>query len=210
MLTAPIGDVASIPVNSEGLRVAKSWDPAKDQAAGEQCKAYGAAGLMRLPERLHIHWADEDTLEIDTDAGLQKRLLHFNGQWPGGPPQLQGYSTASWFKQLQQRGFLPPFGGPQPAKGGSLKVVTSHMSPGYLRTNGVPYSGNAKLIEYFDRIEDEGDTYLILTSVVKDPSYLSADYLTSYEFKLETDGSKWHPQRCKIVLPTRTLSNPQN
>lgn len=203
MLTAPIGDVSSIPVNAEGLRVAKAWNPLADQSAGNLCKAYGAAGLMRLPLRLHILWADENTLEIDTDAGQQRRLLHFNGQWSGGQPALQGYSTAAWFRQVQQRGFNPPYGGVKPGEGGSLKVITTHMTAGYLRTNGVPYSGDATLVEYFDRIEDEGDTYLILTSVVTDPTYLADEYLTSYEFKLEHDGSKWHPQPCEIRLPNR-------
>ena len=205
MLTPPVGDVASIPVSDEGLRVAKLWDPSKDQADGAACKAYGAAGLMRLPTRLHIHWADEDTLEIDTDAGLQQRLLHFKGQWDG-KPALQGFSAASWFKQVQQTGFDTPFGGPAPGKGGSLKIITTHMTAGYLRTNGVPYGADATLIEYFDRIEDEGDSYLILTSVVDDPTYLKDRYLTSYEFKLEPNASKWHPQACRIVPPARSTA----
>jgi hypothetical protein len=203
MLTAPVGDVASIPLNDEGLRVAKLWDPARDQADGAACKAYGAAGLMRLPLRLHIHWADEDSLAIDTDAGLQQRLLHFKGQWDG-KPALQGYSAASWFKQVQQSGFGAPYGGAAPGKGGSLKIITTHMTPGYLRTNGVPYSADATLIEYFDRIEDEGDSYLILTSVVDDPTYLKESYVTSFEFKLEANASKWHPQPCRIVPPSRS------
>ena len=202
MLTAPIGDVASIPVNDEGLRVAKLWNPAKDQADGAACKAYGAAGLMRMPTRLHIHWADENSLQIDTDAGQQTRVLHFQGQWDG-KPALQGYSAASWFKQVQQTGFGAPYGGPEPGKGGSLKIITTHMTPGYLRTNGVPYSPDAALIEYFDRIEDEGDTYLILTSVVDDPTYLKDRYVTSYPYKLEPNAARWHPQPCRIVPPPR-------
>jgi hypothetical protein len=202
MLTAPIGDVASIPVNDEGLRVAKSWDPARDLASGAACKAYGAAGLMRIPTRLHIRWADEQTLEIDTDAGMQQRLLHFAGNWDG-KPSLQGYSLASWFKQVQQSGFNPPYGGAEPGKGGSLKIITTHMTPGYLRSNGVPYSADATLIEYFDRIEDEGDTYLVLTSVVDDPTYLKDRYVTSYPYKLEPTASKWHPQPCRIAPPPR-------
>jgi hypothetical protein len=202
MLTAPIGDVASIPVNPEGLRVAKAWNPIAEQQAGEQCKAYGAAGVMRLPLRLHILWTDDATLEIDTDAGEQKRWLHFEGQWDG-KASPQGYSTAAWFRQVQQRGFNRPYGGVVAGGGGSLKVITSHMTPGYLRSNGVPYSADAKLVEYFDRIEDEGVTYLILTSVVSDPTYLTDEYVTSYEFKLEPDGSKWHPEPCRITLPNR-------
>src|SRR5262249_46270663 len=47
MVTPPKGDYASVPLSAEGRKVADAWDPAKDE--GEQCKAYGAPGLMRLP-----------------------------------------------------------------------------------------------------------------------------------------------------------------
>src|SRR5437870_1150077 len=85
MLTPPKGEfggLGSIPINDEGRRVASTWDPAKDEAAGEQCKAYGAAAIMRVPGRLHITWADDNTLRIDTDAGTQTRLLHFGVSKP--------------------------------------------------------------------------------------------------------------------------------
>ena len=198
MVTPPKGDFASVPLNSEGRRTGNLWDPAKDESEGNQCKAYGAAGLMRLPTRLHITWADDVTMQVDADAGRQQRLFHFDGpKWQGGEPQWQGDSVASWVRQLQSRGFAPPFGGPVPGKGGALKVETTHMRPGYLRKNGVPYGANAILSEYFDRVEFEGDNYLILTSVVDDPQYLNDTFLTSEQFKLERDGSKWNPQPCE-------------
>jgi len=68
MIAAPKGDFAGVPLNPAGQKIAKEWDPAKDEAAGNQCKAYGAAGLMRLPTRLHITWQDDNTLKIETDA----------------------------------------------------------------------------------------------------------------------------------------------
>jgi hypothetical protein len=199
MLAAPKGDYASVPLNPEGKKLADNWDPAKDEASGEACRAYGAAGLMRLPTRLHITWQDDKTLKLETDAGRQTRLFHFDGpKWSGGNPEWQGDSVASWFKQPQQAGFAPPFSGAAPGKGGSLKVVTTHMRPGYLRRNGVPYSGNAVLTEYFDRVELDGAYYLILTSELKDPQYLSDTFLTSEQFKLEPDESKWHPRPCSV------------
>lgn len=198
MVTPPKGDFASVPLNAEGRKIGNSWDPAKDEAAGASCKAYGAAGLMRLPLRLHITWADDNTLRIDTDAGKQTRLFHFDGShWKGGEPAPQGDSVASWQKQAQQRGFAPAFPMMQPGAGGAIKVVTTHMSAGYLRKNGVPYSDQAVLTEYFDRVEYKGVSYLILTSVVDDPRYLADTFITSEQFKLEADGSKWNPQDCK-------------
>jgi hypothetical protein len=199
MVTPPKGDFASVPLNVEGRRVGNLWDPAKDASEGNQCRAYGAAGLMRLPIRLHITWAGDMTLQVESDAGNQHRLFHFDGsKWQGGEPQWQGDSVASWVRQYQSRGFAPPFGGPVPGKGGALKVITTHMRQGYLRKNGLPYGANAVLTEYFDRIEFEGADYLILTSIVDDPEYLSDTFITSEQFKLERDGSKWNSQPCKV------------
>ena len=88
-------------------------------------------------------------------------------------------------------------GGVCAGKGGALKVVTTHMQPGYLRKNGVPYGGNAVLTEFFDRVELDGTSYLILTTIVDDPQYLNDTFITSEQFKREPDGSKWNPAPCK-------------
>ena len=37
MMVPAKGDFSSIPLNAEGRRVANLWDPAKDEAAGNQC-----------------------------------------------------------------------------------------------------------------------------------------------------------------------------
>ena len=91
MVTPAKGDVASVPVTPAARTAANNWDPAKDEAAGNQCLAYGAAGLMRQPGRLQIDWADDSTLRIQTDAGTQTRLFHFTGDATGAP-SLQGFS----------------------------------------------------------------------------------------------------------------------
>src|SRR6187401_3557949 len=94
MVTPAKGDYQSVPINAEGKRVADLWDPAKDEAAGEQCRSYGAAAIMRVPGRVHITWQDDNTLRIDTDAGTQTRLLRF-GAAPnsGSEPSWQGQSS---------------------------------------------------------------------------------------------------------------------
>jgi hypothetical protein len=74
MITPPKGDYASVPLTPMGRQVADGWDPAKDEAAGEACRAFGAGGIMRQPTRLRIAWADENTLEIKTDSGEQTRF----------------------------------------------------------------------------------------------------------------------------------------
>ncbi len=204
MVTPSKGDYASIPLNPDGRKAADMWDLDKDNASGNQCRAYGAAGIMREPTRLHITWADDKTLQMDTDAGTQTRLFHFDGsKWTGGDPTWQGDSVASWEKQLQTRGFGTRFGGAEPGQGGTLHVVTTHMKPGYYRKNGVPYSEDAKLIEYFDRIESGGKSYLIVTTVVQDPKYLNDQFITSEQFLKEPDAAKWHPTPCYTDKPAR-------
>ena len=68
--------------------------------------------------------------------------------------------------------------------GSSLKVITTRMFPGYLRKNGVPYSANTVLTEYFTRFaEPNGDTWLVGMTIVDDPQYLTQPSITSTYFK---------------------------
>jgi hypothetical protein len=194
MVTPPKGDYSSVPISAEGRKVADAWDPAKDEASGNACKSYGAAAIMRVPGRIHITWQDDNTLKVDTDAGTQTRLFHFgNAQAPAGEQGWQGFSIASWEIAGGGRGR----GGPQPVRGGSLKVVTNHMKAGYLRKNGVPYSANAVLTEYYDRTnESNGDSWLIVTTILEDPQNLTQPFITSTNFKKQNDASGWAPSAC--------------
>src|SRR5881396_3664969 len=60
MITPPKGNYAGVPLNDAARKIADNWDPAKDEAAGAQCKAYGAANIMRVPARIRISWAHAD------------------------------------------------------------------------------------------------------------------------------------------------------
>jgi hypothetical protein len=187
MVTPPKGDYTGISLNAEGRKLAGAWDPAKDEAAGEQCRSYGAPNIMRVPGRLHITWEDDQTLKIEADAGQQTRLLFFatpegrGGGW-------QGLSRASWEVTAGGRGATPV---------ASLKVITTNLRPGYLRKNGVPYSAEAVLSEYFDRVnEPNGDAYLVVTSTVEDPAYLAQPFLTSSHYRKQADASGWNPTPC--------------
>jgi hypothetical protein len=80
---------------------------------------------------------------------------------------------------------------------GSLKVVTTHLKPGYLRKNGVPYSANTTLTEYFDRVnEPNGDAYLSVTTTVEDPVYLAQPFLTASHFRKQPDAKGWNSTPC--------------
>ena len=179
MLTPPKGDYLSVPLNPEGRKTADTWDPA--QAASNGCKPYGAAAVMRAPGRLHVTWDGDATMKIETDAGQQTRLLRFEAPKVPPAPSRQGLSIARW----QGRA--------------SLTVDTSRLIPGYLQTNGVPYSANATMEEHFDVVkEPNGEQWLIIDTIVTDPTYLFRTFVRSTHFKKEADGSKWDPQPCIV------------
>jgi len=218
MVTPNKGVFEGIPLNAEGKRVGETWDPKQDTANGEQCRAYGAGNIMRVPGRLRIKWEGNDTLRIETDAGKQTRLFKFGppgrpgemgragetgkrgepagrpaglAATPGEPaaePSWQGSTHAEWHK---------PVGPAAAGSGGSLKAVTTGLKPGYLRKNGAPYSDATVLTEYYERqTAPNGDSWLIVTQIVKDPKYLSRSYITSANFKKIPEGQGWNPTPC--------------
>jgi hypothetical protein len=190
MVTPPKGNYLGIPLTPEGRRTADQWDPAKDEAAGQQCRSFGAAGIMRMPGRFHITWQDDSTLKIEADNSSQTRVFHFGGKAEAGlAPSWQGYSTADWE--------LAPAAGRGAPRQGDLKVTTTAMLPGYVRRNGVPYSGEAVLTEWYDRIKaSNGDDWLVVTTEVNDPRNFNMPFTNTTHFKLEADGKGWNPQPC--------------
>lgn len=193
-------------INAAARKVADSWDPSQDG----RCEAFGVAALMRIPGRLKISWQDDQTLKIETDAGQQTRLLHFLPPRPAGAPvsaasaaqgkTLQGYSVAEWQRAGgQQDAFLGRgVGAAGGQRWGSLKVVTTNTSGGWIRKNGVPYSDQTTVTEYFTRFtHPEAGDWFIVTTVVEDPVYLTQPFITSTNFKKEANDSKWSPMPCR-------------
>jgi hypothetical protein len=232
MVTPPKGDYASVPISAEGRRIADTWEPSKDGL----CDAYGAAGLMRMPGRLHITWEDDNALKIETDAGQQTRLLHFGGARPASPDRsLQGYSSAQWVGggALGGGGFggfggnvvapdaaapagrgapaAAPAAAPAPSREGRgagggagaaerwgvLRVTTTQLKPGWLRKNGVPYSENTTMTENFMRFSDGANDWFTVATIVEDPTYLTQSFITSSNFKRESDGARFKPVPCR-------------
>jgi hypothetical protein len=188
MLTPPKGDFPGMALTPAARAIAEAWDPARDEAEGNECKAYGAPAIMRVPGRLRISWRDDETLEIQTDAGRQTRQLHF-GAPPAAPaePSWQGVSVAEWLLHRSGAQIV----------NGSLKVVTTGAKPGYLRKNGVPYSANAVVTEYFDVLRHpDGSAWLVVKTIVEDPQYLDGAFITSSNFRKQDDRSGWDPTAC--------------
>jgi hypothetical protein len=205
MVTPAKGDFQGIPITPEARKVADAWDPAKDEAAGEQCRSYGAPALMSVPGRLHITWQDDNTMKVEADAGVQTRLLQFGDKpAPANAPRTwQGVSVAQWqtpranvpllFRPADRTADATPV---RPA-GGSLRVVTTSLRAGYFRKNGVPYSENAVMTEYWDLYKrPNGEEWLTITTQVDDPQYLRTPRLTAPVFKKEPSNAKWDPTPC--------------
>jgi hypothetical protein len=183
MLTPPKGDHPNFLLNPAGTKLANEWDPAKDEAGKDHCKAYGAPNIMRVPGRFHITWADDRTLKIETDAGTQTRLLRFGppaANTPAAPPSRQGTSTAQWERN-------------------ALRADTRNLLPGYLQGNGVPFSANVTMLEYFDVIKEPGgEVWIIDDSVITDPTYHVRSIKRSTHLRKQADGAGWDPQPCIV------------
>lgn len=190
MVTPQKGDYATIGavMTPAARKVADAWDPARDTAAGEECRAYGAGGIMRMPGRIRIIWENDNTLKVDAEAGTQTRYFQFGAPTPGAP-SWQGTSVATW---------LPAGGRGTAPRSGSLRVVTTNVRPGYIRKNGVPYGPDARVTEHFNRLDEaNGDSWLVVTTLIEDPQYLTTRFQVSSHFKKVPDGSGWNPTPCE-------------
>ncbi len=190
MVTPTRGDYQGVPMTPDARKIADAWDPAKEEASGELCKSYGAPAILRVPGRLHITWQDDQTLRMDTDAGKQTRIFHFGNWQPaaGAAHTIQGDSAAVWE------------GGGRGATDGSLKVTTTNLKAGFLRKNGVPYSDNASLTEYYEIVtQPDGSPLLLVTISTTDPMYLRQPFVISSHFKKEPNDAKWKPSDCSAT-----------
>ncbi len=196
MVAPTKGDYQGVPMTPEARKIADTWDPVKEEASGELCKSYGAPAILRVPGRLRLTWVDDQTLKMETDAGKQTRMFHFApstgaalAKLPApGPHTLQGDSVAEW--EAGGRG----------GTDGTLKVTTTNLKAGFLRKNGVPYSENATLTEYYELItQPDGSPLMVVTIVTTDPGYLRVPFVISSQFKKEATDAKWKPSDCSVT-----------
>ena len=226
-VTPIVGDYTGVPLNADGDRLARQWNPDADVKAGQQCKGFGAAGINRLPTRLQVSWVDDNTMKLDFDLGTQSRLVYFDRAKAAGARSLQGHAIGEWV-DLPAAGRGGPVGqppggaragAPAPAAGaapagarggraggpagpraGGLKIVTTNLLPQYLRQNGVPVSDKAVVTEYLDVVPaPDGSQWLVLKTQVEDPTYLSGWYQVSSNFKKEANAAKWSPTPCELL-----------
>src|SRR6266576_2759371 len=189
MVTPHKGDYTRVPITPAARKIADAWDPARDVAAGEQCKGYGAVGIIRLPGRLRIGWQDDRTMKLEFEAGNQTRLFHFGASSAvpsTAETSWQGQSVAEWQYTVN------------PPRSGELKVLTSRLRPGYVRKNGVPYSANTTMTEYYHRMTaPNGDVWLTVVAEITDPDNLREPFVQSTHFKRLAPNATFRPEACE-------------
>ena len=185
MLPLRKGDYTRIPLTPAARKVADTWDPARDEAAGELCKGYTAAGITRMPGRIRLSWQDDYTMKMELEAGNQTRLFHFRPGQPPAEPSWQGYSVADW--QYTR----------QPPRSGELRVMTNRIRPGlpaqerralerqYHRDRVLPpVHGAERRRLAHGRDGSHG------------PENLQQPYVQSSHFKKLPDGAAFKPEPC--------------
>jgi hypothetical protein len=195
MRVAEKGDFTSIPYNDRAREVGQAWD----ESMIGSCLAYGAAGIMRQPQRLRIEWESDSVVRLETDYGQQTRRFIFNEPAPENTPSsLQGYSMASWeYDAAPPVGFAGFSRSAADLQHGSMKIETSHLTAAWLRSNGAPVSANATVTEYVDVFADpNGNDWVVFTTIVHDPEYLNTDFITSSHYRRDNDRSAWDPRPC--------------
>ena len=125
-VTPIVGDYTGVPLNADGDRLARQWNPDADVKGGQQCKGFGAAAINRLPTRLQVSWVDDNTMKLDFDLGTQSRLVYFDKTKAPGARSLQGHAVGEWIDL------------PAPGRGGPVG-----QAPAGARAGAPPAAGAA-------------------------------------------------------------------
>ncbi|HEY0963207.1 MAG TPA: MBL fold metallo-hydrolase [Pseudomonadales bacterium] len=163
-----IGDFMGLPLNAAGVRKAEAYSGSWLGVPEHQCTPHPAAYQTWGPNTLVVSKEYEpvqrvvNAIRLDGTFGLD-RIVWMDGR--EHPPAsalhtFTGYSTGRW-------------------DGDTLIVTTTHMKAGWLRRNGTPTSERATMTEFFQRFDD----YLLVTTVLEDPVYLSEPFVRTTEYE---------------------------
>ena len=145
---------------------------------------------MRMPDAPAHHLGERPDAEDRDRRRHADAALSFGKTPAAAQRSLQGYSVAEWEVPARRTRRTAPG-----AARGNLKVTTTMMSAGWLRKNGVPYSENATLTEYFDRFPaPNGDEWFVVTTIVSDPKCPEPGLRHQHALQEGTDGAKWAPK----------------
>src|SRR5436190_1390387 len=138
------------------------------------------------------------------------------GAGPGAAPQtpraaaavdLTGYWVSVVTEDWRYRMVTPAQGDYQgvPLTPAARKIADSwdpakETASGDLRKNGVPYSENASVTEYYEVVtQPDGSPLLAVTISTTDPEYLRTPFVISSQFKKEATDAKWKPSPCSAT-----------
>jgi hypothetical protein len=158
------GDYLGMPINDDARLRADTWDADLVSVLEHQCIPHSAVYAMRAPSALKISTVDDPASGQIVAFIVDGTYTGPRTIWMDGRPHpsefaahtWSGFSTGAW-------------------EGDTLRVETTHLKAGYLRRNGVMFSDQAVLTEFFDL----HDKYLTLTSVAEDPVYLTEPLVRS-------------------------------
>lgn len=164
-----IGDYMGLPLNAAGIRKAESYSGSWLGVPEHQCTPHPAAYQTWGPNTLVVGKIYDrvqrvvQAITLDGTFGLD-RVVWMDGR--EHPPasalhSFSGFSTGHW-------------------DGDTLVVETTHLKMGWLRRNGTPTSERAKMTEYYQRFDD----YLLVTTIVEDPVYLSEPFVRTTEYEM--------------------------
>ena len=164
-----IGDYMGLPLNAAGLRKAESYSGSWLSVPEHQCTPHPAAYQTWGPNTLSVGKIYDPVQRVVQAITLLGTFGLDRVVWMDGrahPPEtalhsFSGFSTGHW-------------------EGDKLVVETTHLKTGWLRRNGTPTSERAKMTEYFERFEN----YLLVTTIVEDPVYLSEPFVRTTEYEL--------------------------
>jgi hypothetical protein len=167
------GEYAGIPLNEAGKMRASTWAAAIWQLPEWQCRPHPINYWARSPHAIlirpeinpytrevaafHVQMGEsiETAVYLDDRPHPSENALH---TW-------NGFSTGEWI-------------------GDALKFTTTHLKESYLRRNGVEFSDQATITQYWMR---RGDI-LTWVQITKDPVYLSEPFVRISEFRYNPRG----------------------
>ncbi len=164
-----LGDYLGLPLNAAGMRKAEAYSGSWLSVPEHQCTPHPAAYQTWGPNTLIVGKIfdrverDQVAIRLDGTFGLD-RIVWMDGR--PHPPEaalhtFSGFSTGHW-------------------DGDTLVVETSHLKAGWLRRNGTTTSEKMKMTEFYQRFDD----YLLVTTIVDDPVYLSEPFIRTTEYEL--------------------------
>ena len=158
------GDYLGIPINDDARFRADTWDADLISVLERQCIPHSAIYAMRGPSALMISTILDPTTSAITAFIVDGSYAGPRTIWMDGRPHPSALAAHTW------AGFSTGVW-----EGDTLRVETSHIKTGYLRRNGIAFTDQAKLTEFFQM----QDRYLTLTTIAEDPAQLTEPLVRS-------------------------------